>query len=153
MFINILIVLGGAIAGALITAIALKGRKIFDFEKKKAQAEEILKKSTDEAKSVKEEAVKRTAEIKKNIEVETEEGLQRVNKLKQSLGSREALIQKKEARNREKYFNWLTFYTFFFFLLYDKKILYYNCNRLCECRATYRTCLSENYSRCFSEVA
>jgi ribonuclease Y len=93
--------IGVLVGGFLISAFVFGKRKLFDFNDKVKQAEEILAKSKGEMEVILEETKKRTAHLKETSAIDAARREERAKKTKESLDFKEEIIKKKEARNNE----------------------------------------------------
>lgn len=93
--------MGGIVIGLLITAHIFGKRKIFDFDKKTKEAEDIVEKNKKEAVTILEETRGRITQTKEMYNKEAAKREERIKKIKESLDFKEEIIKKKEARNSE----------------------------------------------------
>ncbi len=101
MFINILTLLIGVAVGTVVSLILFGRIKIFDFEKRKENAEKIIKESKTEAEKLKNEAAEKTRLIKERTVLESGKREERIEKLNEALKNKDAFIEKKELRNND----------------------------------------------------
>lgn len=87
--------------GGAVTIILFKGTGIFDFEKKKKEALEILEKSRDQAVSLTEESKKRAITYRENIEESIKRREERIKKAENLLSTKEQSVKRKEERLNE----------------------------------------------------
>ncbi len=92
----VLITLAGGFAG---TYFFLKGRNLFDLEKKKSEAEKLLKQSEQEAKEFLTKAKKQKAEHEESFKELIVERQKRLKRMEESLKQREEILEKKLHRN------------------------------------------------------
>lgn len=91
----------GIIISFLISFKFFGKKKIFDFEKKQKEAQDVFLKSKGEADSLLGETQKRVSKTKEILEEDIKKREERVKKLSDALNSKEEVIKKKEARNNE----------------------------------------------------
>lgn len=98
---NILLIILGAGSGLLASTIFLKGRNLFDFDKKKKTAIELLEKSQNEAKTILEETTAHVHKKRESLKQDVEKREQRLEKIQEALTAKEDVIKRREDRNRE----------------------------------------------------
>ncbi len=101
MFINIILVTAGFLVGLGGMFLALRGKKFVDIERTKLEAENLVKKSTEDSKNIRVETVDAIEKRKKDLELESEKRQERLIKTEELLKNKEELLKKKEDRNRE----------------------------------------------------
>lgn len=88
-------------AAALISAQIFRKKKLFDFEKRKKDAEDLMVKNREEGESMIKEAGKKAEERKERIALEIKNREERIKKIEEVLKHKEEYLSKKQARNNE----------------------------------------------------
>lgn len=101
MILNIVYTLGGVVLGAAAIIFFYNGRNLVDLEKRKAEAEDLIKRSLDEAEKLKTETLETVDKFKKNSETEISKKEERLEKIKKALDYKEENIKKREEKNNE----------------------------------------------------
>lgn len=98
---NILTILTALIFGGGLVYFFYKGTNIIDVEKKKKEAGELLARSSEEARKIKEEISIKVNTFKKNSEDDTERRKERIKKIEEIMDLKEKSLLKKEERLNE----------------------------------------------------
>src|SRR3989338_7272823 len=101
MFVNIILVVVGFLVGLGGMFLALRGKKFVDIEKTKSEAENLLRKSTEDSKNIQAETIDAIEKRKKDLETESEKRQERLVKTEELLKNKEELLKKREDRNKE----------------------------------------------------
>ena len=99
--VNTLVIAGSLFVGLLISKEALKGKRFFDIEKDKKEAEALIKSGVEEAEKIKEETINNVQKRRDSITQESSVKEHRLKKIEDALNNKEALINKKEERINE----------------------------------------------------
>ena len=99
--INIITAIGGIGIAAAVSAQFFKRKKLFNFEKRKKEAEDLIDKSKEEAGEMVKDATKRAEEKKEKIELEIKNREERIKKIEEVLKHKEEYLNKKQKRNSE----------------------------------------------------
>lgn len=94
-------ILIGIVAGFLITHLLLRGKNVFDFEKKTEEAKKLISKAKNEAETILGDTKKQTEELSKRLKEYEQKREERIKKLEQNLQTKEDLLIKKENKNNE----------------------------------------------------
>ncbi|MFA7686198.1 MAG: Rnase Y domain-containing protein [Candidatus Gracilibacteria bacterium] len=92
---------GTLIVSLFVSSIIFSKKKLFDYNEKVKDSEEILSKSKKEAETVLEDTKKRVERTKSLFEEDVLKREERAKKLKEALDFKEEVIKKKETRNNE----------------------------------------------------
>jgi ribonuclease Y len=92
---------GTLIASLSISLVFFSKKKLFDYNEKTKESEELVSKSKKEAEIILEETKRRVTKTKELFEGDLAKREERVKKLKEALDFKEEIIKKKEARNNE----------------------------------------------------
>lgn len=92
---------GVGMVSFLISVVFFGKKKLFDFNKKQKEAEDIVIKSKTEADDLLEETKKRVSKTKELLETDLLKREERVKKLEEALTFKEEVVKKKETRNSE----------------------------------------------------
>ncbi|MFA5821028.1 MAG: Rnase Y domain-containing protein [Candidatus Gracilibacteria bacterium] len=101
MLTNLTILFLGMVVGMTVAVILFGRIKIFDFEKRKENAEKIITESRAEAEKLKAEAAEKTKSIKERTASDSKKREERIEKLNEALKNKESFIEKKELRNND----------------------------------------------------
>lgn len=96
MLTNILILIGSGLITAFASAQFLKGKKLFDFEKRKEEAEKLISSSKEEADNILSETKANVQKRKESIEQYSQNKQVRITKLEELLKTKENNLQKRE---------------------------------------------------------
>ena len=98
---NFIITAVGIFSGVLVSSHLINKYKIFDVDKKRQDATEILEQSKNEAEAIKKEGEMRLEQLKKHLEEDHELREARLKKIKDSLSHKGESLSKKENRAQE----------------------------------------------------
>lgn len=101
MFENIVYIVAGVLGGLFIGLVVLKNKKFVNLEKDVETARELIAKSQEEARVLKDDTKSFVEKRMKTIEQEDIERNERLNKIAEALKNKEESLKKREDRNNE----------------------------------------------------
>ncbi|MFC1647385.1 Rnase Y domain-containing protein [Patescibacteria group bacterium] len=98
-FIDILIIAGALVLGAIISQAVFRRLKFVDFDKAQKKSEEMLEQSKEEAKTIKEEAAEKAENVKKNTDDTINQMKTLIHTIEQNVKFKEEALDRKERKN------------------------------------------------------